>query len=171
MSRLAVTGALTLTDDGWQVREPKTPRSRRPVLLTVAGTAALRGHPAAQSRERLQLAPVGRVWTWCSQTGWLARCRRATCCSASSTHCWRRRGLPRIRFYDLRHSAATLLLGQGVHAKVVSDLLGHTQTGVTLDVYSHVSPSMHADAVRAPRRTPWLSDRLSGGAVRERNRR
>ena len=44
---------------------------------------------------------------------------------------------------------ATLLLGQGVHAKIVSELLGHTQTGVTLDLYSHVSPSMHAQAVHA----------------------
>jgi site-specific recombinase XerD len=53
-----------------------------------------------------------------------------------------RAGLPRLRFHDLRHSAATLLLARGVHPKVVSELLGHTQIGITLDLYSHVSATM-----------------------------
>ena len=57
-------------------------------------------------------------------------------------------GLPRIRFHDLRHTAATLLLAQGVHAKVVSDLLGHAQIGITLDLYSHTTPAMHQEAAR-----------------------
>ncbi|MDQ1503142.1 MAG: integrase, partial [Actinomycetota bacterium] len=53
-----------------------------------------------------------------------------------------RAGLPVIRFHDLRHTAATLLLGKGIHPKVVSELLGHSQVGVTLDLYSHVTPTM-----------------------------
>ena len=56
-------------------------------------------------------------------------------------------GLPLIRFHDLRNTAATLLLGKGVHPKVVSELLGHSQVGVTLDLYSHVTPAMHRQAV------------------------
>ena len=52
-------------------------------------------------------------------------------------------GLPPIRFHDLRHTAATLLLGAGVHPKVVSEMLGHTSVGVTLDLYSHVTEEMH----------------------------
>jgi integrase len=60
-----------------------------------------------------------------------------------------RAGLPRIRFHDLRHTAATLMLGQGVHPKVVSEMLGHSQIGITLDLYSHVTPSMQAGAVQA----------------------
>jgi integrase len=55
--------------------------------------------------------------------------------------------LPDIRFHDLRHSAATLLLSLGVHPKVVQELLGHTQISVTMDIYSHVLPSMQQDAV------------------------
>ena len=58
-------------------------------------------------------------------------------------------GLPRMRFHDLRHSAATLLLGMGVHPKIVSELLGHTQIGITLDLYSHVTATMQRDAVTA----------------------
>lgn len=57
-------------------------------------------------------------------------------------------GLPRIRFHDLRHSAATLLLGIGVPAKVVQELLGHSTISTTMDVYSHVLPSMQRDAMK-----------------------
>ena len=55
--------------------------------------------------------------------------------------------LPDIRFHDLRHSAATLLLGLGVHPKVVQELLGHTQISMTMDIYSHVLPGLQQDAV------------------------
>jgi len=56
--------------------------------------------------------------------------------------------LPDIRFHDLRHSAATLLLSLEVHPKVVQEILGHSQISMTLDVYSHVMPSMHQDAMK-----------------------
>src|SRR5262245_1667300 len=58
-------------------------------------------------------------------------------------------GLPHIRFHDLRHTAATLLLQRGVHPKVVSELLGHSSIGLTLDIYSHVIPDMQQQAVVA----------------------
>ena len=54
--------------------------------------------------------------------------------------------VPRIRFHDLRHTAATLLLGQGVHPKIVSEMLGHSTIAITLDLYSHVTPTMQRDA-------------------------
>ena len=55
-------------------------------------------------------------------------------------------GLPPIRFHDLRHTHATLLLQQGVHPKVVSERLGHTSINMTLDLYSHVIPSIQKEA-------------------------
>src|SRR5207302_10401706 len=55
--------------------------------------------------------------------------------------------LPDIRFHDLRHSAATLLLSLGVHPKVVQELLGHTQISMTMDIYSHVLPGMQQEAM------------------------
>jgi integrase len=54
--------------------------------------------------------------------------------------------LPRIRLHDLRHTWATLALSAGVHPKVVQERLGHSASGITLDVYSHVTHGMHADA-------------------------
>jgi integrase len=54
--------------------------------------------------------------------------------------------LPRIRFHDLRHAHATHLLASGVHPKVASERLGHSQIGITLDLYSHVLPGMQEDA-------------------------
>ena len=58
-------------------------------------------------------------------------------------------GLPRMRFHDLRHTAATLLLGQGVHPKVVAEMLGHARISTTLDLYSHVTPTMQREATEA----------------------
>jgi site-specific recombinase XerD len=57
--------------------------------------------------------------------------------------------IPHIRFHDLRHTAATLLLQQGVHPQVVSELLGHNSIGLTLDIYSHVISDMQQQAVAA----------------------
>jgi integrase len=58
-------------------------------------------------------------------------------------------GLPPIHFHDLRHTAATLMLVQGVHPKVVSEMLGHASISITLDLYSHVLPNMQRDATAA----------------------
>jgi integrase len=55
-------------------------------------------------------------------------------------------GLPAIRFHDMRHTAATMLLSRGVHVKLVSELLGHSSITLALDTYSHVIPVMHGDA-------------------------
>jgi integrase len=54
----------------------------------------------------------------------------------------KRAGLSKIRFHDLRHTCATLLLGRGVHVKFVQELLGHANITITLDTYSHVLPGM-----------------------------
>jgi integrase len=56
-------------------------------------------------------------------------------------------GLPAIRFHDLRHSAATILLSLGVHPKVVQELLGHNQISMTMDIYSHILPGMQREAI------------------------
>jgi integrase len=58
-------------------------------------------------------------------------------------------GLPNIRFHDLRHTAATLLLEQGTHPKIVQDLVGQSSIAITLDTYSHVTPRLHREAAYA----------------------
>lgn len=56
-------------------------------------------------------------------------------------------GLPPMRFHDLRHSAATILLARGVNIKVVSELLGHSDIVITLRTYGHLLPSMQGDVM------------------------
>ena len=67
----------------------------------------------------------------------------------------KRAGLPEIRFHDLRHTCATLLLGRNVNPKIVSEMLGHATIAITLDTYSHVLPNMQEHAAAA------LEDALS----------
>src|SRR5258708_9536917 len=55
-------------------------------------------------------------------------------------------GLRTIRVHDLRHTAATILLTAGIHPKVVQEMLGHSTIGATLDIYSHVAPTLHSEA-------------------------
>lgn len=61
----------------------------------------------------------------------------------------KRAGLPKIRFHDLRHTFATVLLSRGTHPKVVQEMLGHASVSQTMDTYSHVLPDMQDVAVSA----------------------
>jgi len=54
--------------------------------------------------------------------------------------------VPRVRFHDLRHTAATLLLAQGVDPRTIMETLGHSQISLTLNTYSHVLPALQASA-------------------------
>jgi integrase len=56
-------------------------------------------------------------------------------------------GCPRIRIHDGRHTAASILLGRGVNPKIVSELLGHSRISTTMDLYSHVTPTMQRAAI------------------------
>jgi integrase len=147
---LRVTGSLQrMPDNKLAIVEPKTSGSRRQVQLSALGLKALKRHGARQAAERLKLGPdwddqdlvfpnhVGRPM---SQANLLRRDFYPLLESA---------GLPRIRFHDLRHTAATLLLGQNINTKVVSEMLGHSRVGVTMDLYQHVTPTMQQEAARA----------------------
>ena len=78
----------------------------------------------------------------------------------------KRAELPAIRFHDLRHTSAALLLAQGVRPKVVQERLGHSQISITLDIYSHVIPFIQADAASRldSMRIPAL-DTANGGKL------
>jgi integrase len=64
----------------------------------------------------------------------------------------KRAGLPPIRFHDLRHKCATLLLGKDVNPRIVSEMLGHASVSITRDIYSHLMPDMQEKAARLWRR-------------------
>ncbi len=146
---VAVTGTLQRVRGAGLVRgEPKTARSRRQVRLTPTAVAALRRQQAAQAAARLVAGDrwVAGDWVFAGPLGTPLRPEAVRLHFGALL---KRAGLPPIRFHDLRHTAATLLLGQGVHPKVVADLLGHTTVAMTLDRYSHVAVAMHQQAADA----------------------
>jgi integrase len=125
--------------------EPKTKSSRRRIVLPSVAIEALRKHQSQQ--EQLKMA-AGDSWhdkgiVFSSASGgfiepvlllrWFDRLLTQA-------------ALPRIRFHDLRHSAATILLATGVNPKEVQERLGHSSIVMTMDVYGHVIPSMHHEA-------------------------
>ncbi len=144
-----IRGSLQRVPSGFIIAEPKTARSRRRVNLTNAGLVALRQHRARQGEERLRL---GAAWQKSEMvfTDEAGKPIDATKFLRNSfAPLLKRAGLPPMRFHDLRHTAATLLLGRGIHPKIVSEMLGHSQIGITLDLYSHVTPTMQREATEA----------------------
>ena len=131
------------------VRQVKTRSSRRQVLLVGVAVEALRRHLANQREERRLLGPVWEEQGLVFPNTVGRPLHSSNFLQRSFYPLLERAGLPRIRFHDLRHSAATLLLGLGIHPKIVSELLGHSQIGITLDLYSHVTATMQQEAVRA----------------------
>lgn len=133
---------------GVSYRPPKTHRSSRAVSLSPEVVALLREHRRAQAEHRLKMGPAykNRGLIFASSTGApmdAGNLRR------TFARLVRDVGLPHLRFHDLRHTAATLMLRAGVHPKVVSERLGHATVSVTLDTYSHVLPDLQRDAAQA----------------------
>jgi integrase len=137
-----VRKTLTLAKGGPRLTEPKTRGSRRQIRLTNSAVGALERHRALQNSEG-----VARGHEWNHQ-GLVFCTRRGTPIRRDNLHVrhWkpllRRAGVPDIRFHDLRHTCAILLLTKGVHPKIVSEMLGHSSIAITLDTYSHVIPGL-----------------------------
>jgi integrase len=156
--------------EGWKLVEPKTPRSRRSVALPEFAVAALRTHKAAQNEERLLLGSEYQThdtgaFVFATEFGAplslpnLYRRNYRRICAAAGLGTWeevevqgkkskrtKRRFAPTYRLYDLRHTAATLLMRAGVHPKAVSERLGHSTVAFTLDTYSASLPDMQEEA-------------------------
>lgn len=132
----------------WLFSEPKTAKGRRTVTLPSLAVEALRQHRAKQAPERLHLGPAweDNDLVFPNQVG--RPMERQNLTRRLFGPALQRAGLPHIRFHDLRHSAATLLLSQGVHPKVVQERLGHSTIAVTMDIYSHVMPSLQREAAQ-----------------------
>ena len=142
---LSVLQSLEQTKDGIRFKAPKTQRSRRNVTLPAVTVEALRAHKAAQSELRLQLG-VGRDENALVCPGLDFRPRSPAAFTREFTRFVVSLDMPRITFHGLRHTHASQLLRAGVHPKVAQERLGHSTIAVTLDMYSHVVPSMQVDA-------------------------
>jgi integrase len=117
--------------------EPKTQRSRLVVELPSLAVKALRWH----REESTVVSLDGRVF---------ARPDGRTLAVPRVYTRWHRllerAGVPIVRPHDARHTTATLMLGQGVRPKLVSEMLGHSTVAITLDLYSHATAAMHREA-------------------------
>ena len=144
MENAVVSVRRTLTRSGGKVAfsEPKTKKSRRSIRLAPQATEALRAHLERQLRDMEILGDRYRDQGLEFTTDTGAPINPSNLRQRSFAPLLKRAGLPHMRFHDLRHTCATLLLSRGVHPKFVQELLGHATIAITLDTYSHVMPSM-----------------------------
>ncbi len=139
---VSVVRSIRKVNGRWCFGDTKRSRSRRPIKLQSWVVALLRNLQTQASSSSLY--PEAQDLVFKTALGqpinadYLARHFKAMLDSS---------GLPRIRLYDLRHTAATLALSAGVSPKVVSEQLGHASAAFTLDTYCHVLPHMQDEAV------------------------
>jgi integrase len=149
---LLVRRTLSEPRTGYVFEPPKNGKGRS-IKLTRAATEALRGHLGRQLEE---IDGSGDDY---QDQGLVFPSRRGTPMNAKNLTArsfkplLKRSGLPNIRLHDLRHTCATLMLCEGVHIKLVQELLGHATVSITLDTYSHLLPGMGDE-------TAWAMDRI-----------
>lgn len=136
---LHIRGSLQyVAGQGLVYGETKTASSRRSIKLPAALLAALRWHQQHQKAEREHMGwkDSGYVFVAARTGGPL----NGNVLIYAFKEALERAGIAPIRFHDLRHSCASFLIAQGVHAKVISGLLGHTNISITMDLYGHLLP-------------------------------
>ena len=145
-NKLRVRRALVrVPGQGWSLRDTKTRRSRV-VALPEMTIRALEEHRTRQKRERLQVGSsyVDRGLIFARSTGEPIEANNLK--KRYFKPILEAAGLPDMRLYDLRHTAATLRLVNGEHPKVVQEMLGHASITLTMDTYSHVLPGMQEES-------------------------
>ncbi|TYP81164.1 tyrosine-type recombinase/integrase [Blastococcus xanthinilyticus] len=147
-----LTGTLTVRRSIHRVRgggliyeEPKTRRSQRTLALPMPLVDELHRHKAAQLGEQMLAGSE-----WHDEDLVFAQPNGRPVDKKTDHHDWTRllqaAGVRHVRLHDGRHTAATLLLSENVHPRVVMELLGHSQMRTTMDIYSHVMPALAREA-------------------------
>ena len=125
---------------------PKTKAGRRAIDLTPSSATLLR-----ELKDKQKLDALFYGYTVTENSPVFIRTTGEPLLPDSTTHAFKKLvisiGIDDVWFHDLRHTHATVVLIQGVHPKVVQERLGHAKISTTLDLYSHVMPSMQRDAV------------------------
>ncbi len=144
---LSVRQTFARAEKGHDFQEPKSSSSFRSIALPPDTIEALRLHKVQQAKEKLKAGSLyqdmGMVVATSVGTPVLSRNLDRTWFKLME-----KAGVSRIRFHDLRHTHATLMLKNGVHPKIVSERLGHSNIGITLDTYSHVLPGLQEAAAK-----------------------
>lgn len=143
-----VRQGLQNTGHGYILDLPKTKRSRRTIAVNTAVLEVLREHRVRMDAER---QVMGELWESAHDFVFPNHFGRhkqpSVFLQKEFSRVRSRAGLPTtFKFHDLRHTFASLMLTRGVHVKVVSEMLGHADIGITLRIYGHVLPNMQRDA-------------------------
>src|SRR5215203_699325 len=147
--KVSVRRTLTRESGHYTLGEPKTKKSRRTVKLTGAATEVLRSHLSCQMADIDRLGDLYRDQGLVFTTDSRVPLNPSNVRNRNLRRLTRKAALPEIRFHDLRHTCATLLLSRNVHPKIVQEMLGHSTVAITLDTYSHVLPGMGDQAATA----------------------
>jgi integrase len=143
---ITIAQALARVGGKLQFIEPKSRQSRRTLPLYDGLAVALRNHRRHQLEQRLAAGSrwhdSGLLFTTGSGTPLEPRAL-----NEDFERIIGKAGLRRVRLHDLRHACASFLLAQGVHPRVVMELLGHSQISLTMETYSHVMPDAMREAV------------------------
>jgi integrase len=141
-SRKTITVARTATYVAHDlvIGSPKTKRSARTIDASKTVLEALGAQRAMVMREGLASCP----WVFPSQAGEVQKAN--TVKRRHFSKILKAAELPKVRFHDLRHTAASLMLQAGINPKIISERLGHSSIGITLDTYGHIMPGMGRDA-------------------------
>lgn len=134
---------------GWELSAPKSDKSRRMIPLPGTARAALAEQRQRQERARLAAGDAWQDRLGLVFTDSVGRPLDPHRVSSAFQRDREAAGVPRIRFHDLRHSAATLLLAQGVPLLIVSQLLGHSGIAITERHYAGLLPDLHREAAAA----------------------
>lgn len=131
---------------GYVETEPKTAKGKRMLALPSFVAEMLKSHRIQQLEQRLK---VGEAWEEKDLvfTGLHGGYFSPRYVVKLFDRLLKDAGILHIRFHDLRHSAATLLLSMGVEMKVIQEILGHSNISMTADTYTHVSLTMQEDAM------------------------
>jgi integrase len=138
----------TLSHDGKKINQhTKTAAGTRTIALPEELLVELKKHRVQQAKEKLLAGSLYEDLNLivCTNVGTPLNPRNLLRNFYGQTD---KAGLERIRFHDLRHTHATLLLKQGVHPKIVAERLGHADTRITMDRYSHLLPNMQRDTAQ-----------------------
>jgi integrase len=140
-----VETAYRLGSGEYRIKEPKTPQSRRTVILPSSLIELFKVYRFDQELLRIQLGISLNAddFVFIRPDGSPIN---PNAISLAFRRIIKRAGLRDIRIHDLRHTHATLMLKAGIHPKVVSERLGHANIGITLDIYSHVLPGLQEAA-------------------------
>ena len=147
---------------GFSFSPPKTAKGRRSIKLPEVAKRSLKKHRKAQLEERMKLAGLWEDNGLVFATRLGTPVGRQELVMRSFKPLLIKAGLPDIRFHDLRHTCATLLLGKGVHAKFVQELLGHATISATIEKYKTTSAAVSCTANRQRHATARVGQRLRG---------